>query len=182
VFRAAQVDRDLAPRTESEDAFLHMDLTNPGNARFASRTWFLKLAQQLAHRIVMIRCGQHSLFELLRHEEVSANVILDSLRDLGAFRPVGFDVERAVGRLLVAPRVEDREAVAGVLAEAGSDANAFAAYAEGPGRAAHDRIQEEAEAAGVPREQGSKGPGRGFPAELVPSARDGDDDGVVCEE
>ena len=45
--------------------------------------------------------------------------------------------------------IEDRDAVAGVLAEAGSDASAFAAYAEGPGRAAHDRIQEEAEAAGV---------------------------------
>lgn len=41
---------------------------------------------------------------------------------------------------------------------------------------------DEAEAAGVPRVQGSNGPGRGFPAELVPSARDGDGDGVVCEE
>ena len=39
-----------------------------------------------------------------------------------------------------------------------------------------------AEAAGEVRVQGSKGPGRGFPAELVPSARDGDGDGVVCEE
>ena len=41
---------------------------------------------------------------------------------------------------------------------------------------------DEAEAAGEVRVQGSKGPGRGFPAELVPSARDGDGDGVVCEE
>ena len=41
---------------------------------------------------------------------------------------------------------------------------------------------DDAEAAGEPRVQGSSGPGRGFPAELVPSARDGDGDGVVCEE
>ena len=40
---------------------------------------------------------------------------------------------------------------------------------------------DEAEAAGEPRVRGSSGPGRGFPAELVPSARDGDGDGVVCE-
>ena len=41
---------------------------------------------------------------------------------------------------------------------------------------------DDAEAAGEVRVQGSKGPGRGFPAALVPSARDGDGDGVVCEE
>lgn len=41
---------------------------------------------------------------------------------------------------------------------------------------------DEAESAGEPRIAGSSGPGRGFPAELVPSARDGDGDGVVCEE
>ena len=40
---------------------------------------------------------------------------------------------------------------------------------------------EEAEQAGVPRQQGSSGGGKGFPADLVPSARDGDGDGVVCE-
>ncbi len=41
---------------------------------------------------------------------------------------------------------------------------------------------DEAEAAGVERQRGSRGEGRGFPAERVPSARDGDSDGVVCEE
>ena len=41
---------------------------------------------------------------------------------------------------------------------------------------------DEAEQAGEPRVQGSNGPGRGFPKPLVPSARDGDGDGVVCEE
>ena len=40
---------------------------------------------------------------------------------------------------------------------------------------------EAAEAAGEQRVQGSKGPGRGFPQAMVPSARDGDKDGVVCE-
>ncbi len=40
---------------------------------------------------------------------------------------------------------------------------------------------EDAEAAGVERQQGANGNGRGFPAEAVPSARDGDGDGVVCE-
>ena len=38
-----------------------------------------------------------------------------------------------------------------------------------------------AQAAGEPRIQGSKGGGRGFPKWMVPSARDGDGDGVVCE-
>ena len=38
-----------------------------------------------------------------------------------------------------------------------------------------------AQAAGETRVQGSKGPGRGFPKRMVPSARDGDGDGVVCE-
>ena len=40
---------------------------------------------------------------------------------------------------------------------------------------------EEAAEAGEGRIQGSQGEGRGFPAEMVPSARDGDGDGVVCE-
>ena len=38
-----------------------------------------------------------------------------------------------------------------------------------------------AQAAGEPRVHGSKGSGRGFPQPMVPSARDGDGDGVVCE-
>ena len=38
-----------------------------------------------------------------------------------------------------------------------------------------------AQAAGESRVQGSKGGGRGFPKWTVPSARDGDGDGVVCE-
>ena len=40
---------------------------------------------------------------------------------------------------------------------------------------------DEADAAGETRVQGTSGPGRGFPEPLVPSARDGDGDGVVCE-
>ena len=40
---------------------------------------------------------------------------------------------------------------------------------------------EEATEAGEQRVQGSKGEGRGFPKAMVPSARDGDGDGVVCE-
>ncbi len=38
-----------------------------------------------------------------------------------------------------------------------------------------------AQAAGESRIQGGKGDGRGFPKKMVPSARDGDGDGVVCE-
>ena len=38
-----------------------------------------------------------------------------------------------------------------------------------------------AEAAGEPRVPGPKGSGRGFPKDKVPTARDGDGDGVVCE-
>ena len=40
---------------------------------------------------------------------------------------------------------------------------------------------EEAAAAGEEQIQGSRGGGRGFPEAMVPSARDGDGDGVVCE-
>ena len=40
---------------------------------------------------------------------------------------------------------------------------------------------DEAEAAGETRVLGSQGSGRGFPKAMVPSARDGDGDGVVCE-
>lgn len=41
---------------------------------------------------------------------------------------------------------------------------------------------EEAMEAGESRVQGSSGDGRGFPRAMVPSARDGDGDGVVCEQ
>ena len=41
---------------------------------------------------------------------------------------------------------------------------------------------EKAAAAGQERVQGSRGGGRGFPAAIVPSARDGDGDAVVCEQ
>ena len=40
---------------------------------------------------------------------------------------------------------------------------------------------EEAESAGEQRFQGSQGRGLGYPKAMVPSARDGDGDGVVCE-
>ena len=40
---------------------------------------------------------------------------------------------------------------------------------------------EEAAAAGEQRVQGSRRGGRGYPKAMVPSARDGDGDGVVCE-
>ena len=40
---------------------------------------------------------------------------------------------------------------------------------------------EEAVKAGESRVQGSVGGGRGLPKEMIPSARDGDGDGVVCE-
>ena len=43
------------------------------------------------------------------------------------------------------------------------------------------RSCEEAESAGEPLVQGSEGSGQGFPEAKVPSARDGDGDGVVCE-
>ena len=41
---------------------------------------------------------------------------------------------------------------------------------------------EEAESAGEQRVKGSQGGGRGFPKAMVPSARDGDGNGVVCEQ
>ncbi len=50
-----------------------------------------------------------------------------------------------------------------------------------PATAATYASCDEAVAAGEPRVQGSKGSGQGFPKAMVPSARDGDGDGVVCE-
>ena len=41
---------------------------------------------------------------------------------------------------------------------------------------------QEAEFAGESRFQGSQGGGLGYPKAMVPSARDGDGDGVVCEQ
>ena len=40
---------------------------------------------------------------------------------------------------------------------------------------------QEAEFAGESRFQGSQGGGLGYPKAMVPSARDGDGDGIVCE-
>ena len=50
-----------------------------------------------------------------------------------------------------------------------------------PETAARYASCDEAQEAGEPRVRGSRGAGRGFPAHLVPSAPDGDGDGVVCE-
>ena len=52
---------------------------------------------------------------------------------------------------------------------------------EGPGQATVYRSCEEADQARETLTQGTNGPGRGYPQALVPSARDGDGDGVVCE-
>ena len=54
-----------------------------------------------------------------------------------------------------------------------------------PTEAASDRVYascDEAAAAGEERVLGSSGSGRGFPQSIVPDARDGDGDGVVCEQ
>ena len=49
-----------------------------------------------------------------------------------------------------------------------------------PESSVYGSCQEAAEA-GEQRMQGSQGSGRGFPKAMVPSARDGDGDGIVCE-
>ena len=69
-------------------------------------------------------------------------------------------------------------AVSGVVAAQGYLALTAAGEFEVVGQAADG---EEASEAGEQRVEGSHGAGKGFPAELVPSARDGDGDGVVCE-
>ena len=48
--------------------------------------------------------------------------------------------------------------------------------------AAMYRSYDEAAAAGEQRVQGNKEDGKGFPQAMVPSTRDGDRDGVVCEQ
>ena len=52
--------------------------------------------------------------------------------------------------------------------------------AEEPQNSVYGSCQE-AEFAGESRFQGSQGGGRGYPKAMVPSARDGDGDGIVCE-
>ena len=43
------------------------------------------------------------------------------------------------------------------------------------------RSCDDAEATGQQRVQGNQGGGQGYPKAIVPSARDGDGDGIVCE-
>ena len=65
----------------------------------------------------------------------------------GAFRPYNDIVfERFWKREL---DIEDQDAIAAVLTEAGADGRAFATFLAGAGREAHDRMNQEAEALGV---------------------------------
>ena len=65
----------------------------------------------------------------------------------GAFRPYNDIVfERFWKREL---DIEDQDAIAAVLTEAGADGRAFATFLAGAGREAHDRMIQEAEALGV---------------------------------
>ena len=65
----------------------------------------------------------------------------------GTFRPYNDLVfERFWKREL---DIENQDAITAVLAEAGADVAEFATFLAGPGRAAHDRMMQEAEALGV---------------------------------
>ena len=77
-------------------------------------------------------------------------------------------------------------------AEAAALREMLATCAEGAGGAPAERLDrpvpvipyatcDEAEAAGLERRRGSRGSGRGFPADQIAYARDGDGDGIVCE-
>ena len=72
------------------------------------------------------------------------------------------------------PDLELREALESATGEHKPEA------AEEPQNSVYGSCQE-AEFAGESRFQGSQGGGLGYPKAMVPSARDGDGDGVVCE-
>ena len=88
------------------------------------------------------------------------------------------------------PSARDGDGDGVVCEESGTSTSASTATAAAPvatptPNPASEAVYEscsEAEAAGEQRVRGSSGEGRGFPASMVPSARDGDGDGVVCEE
>lgn len=67
---------------------------------------------------------------------------------------------------------------------AAGEATATPTLVPEPGPQEDISVYESCEAAmdaGESRVRGSAGEGRGFPKEMVPSARDGDGDGIVCE-
>ena len=84
--------------------------------------------------------------------------------------PIEVGAERADGDASLLPESNASAATATVVPELEPQANT-SVYGS----------CDEAVEAGESRVQGSVGEGRGFPKELVPSARDGDGDGVVCE-
>ena len=96
--------------------------------------------------------------------------------------------ETLAGRYGLSLPDRDRERLAATLAEPECEGHVDATVTPvptptpTPAPGATYASCEEAEAAGEERVLGSRGAGRGFPAELVPSARDGDGDGVVCEQ
>ena len=88
--------------------------------------------------------------------------------------PIGVEVQRAEGTsgtdMTMQPEAADATATPTLMPELEPQEN-ISVY----------ESCEEAVEAGESRVQGTSGEGRGFPQAMVPSARDGDGDGVVCE-
>ncbi len=94
------------------------------------------------------------------------------------------DVARRYGHALSA---DERSALVGACAAASTSGTPTPAATQTTQAGRTYASCDAAAAAGEPRQQGcSRGPcpggGSGFPASMVPSARDGDGDGVVCEQ
>ena len=88
--------------------------------------------------------------------------------------PIGVEVQRAEGTsgtdMTVQPEAADATATPTLMPELEPQEDI----------SVYESCEEAAEA-GESRVQGSSGEGRGFPQAMVPGARDGDGDGVVCE-
>ena len=105
---------------------------------------------------------------MTQRETEAVIAMLDTCED-----PVEVEAERVEG---IAGTDTSGQAAAG-------EATAIPTLAPEPDPAENTSVYgscDEAVEAGESRVQGSVGEGRGFPKEMIPSARDGDGDGVVC--
>src|SRR5690606_12157085 len=115
VFQTTQVNGDLAPRAEPQDALLHRSFAKPRDAVLARRTRLLQLAQQLADRRVISGRFEHEVFKILGDEEIVDQRFFDTLGDLCALLLQTLDAELALGWIGKVPAMQHGEAVEALL-------------------------------------------------------------------
>ena len=84
----------------------------------AGRPRFLQLPENLANRLVVGGCCQHEATEVLRDEEVGADLLFHGFGCLAAHRLQFLNVEGALARVREVPSLQDDEPVKAVLDDA----------------------------------------------------------------